>query len=171
LKNVFLSLGSNIGEREAQLRQAIERLEAAGVQVVRTSSVYETEPQDLREQPWFLNLVLEVETGLAPIQLLATILEIEESMGRKREVPKGPRSIDIDILLYGDGIVETEDLQIPHPRLARRRFVLEPLAELAPDLRHPQSNRTMRDLLREVMGDNSFTNNAVTVTSITDLEC
>jgi len=149
LKNVFLSLGSNIGEREAQLRDAIQRLERAGVQVVRESSVYETEPQDLRDQPWFLNMVLEIETSLSPIELLARIQEIEKSMGRKREVPKGPRNIDIDILLYGESVVETDDLQIPHPRLAQRRFVLEPLAELAPDLRHPQSNRTMRDLLSE----------------------
>jgi len=150
LKNVFLSLGSNVGEREAQLRQAVQRLEAAGVQVVRTSSVYETEPQDMREQPWFLNLVLEVETSLSPAQLLAQIREIEESMGRMRDMPKGPRRIDIDILLYGESIVETDDLQIPHPRLAQRRFVLEPLAELAPDLRHPQSGKTVSELSRGV---------------------
>jgi 2-amino-4-hydroxy-6-hydroxymethyldihydropteridine diphosphokinase len=150
LKNIFLSLGSNIGEREAQLREAIRGLEDAGVQVVCKSSIYETEPQDVRDQPWFLNLVIEVETGLSPTQLLAQIREIEESMGRKRNVPKGPRNIDIDILLYGDRVEETEDLQVPHPRLAQRRFVLEPLVELAPDLRHPQSNRTMRDLLRDV---------------------
>ncbi len=152
MKNVFLSLGSNVGEREAQLAEAIERLEAAGVQVVRKSSVYETEPQDLHDQPWFLNLVLEVETRLSPIQLLTAIQAIEESMGRKRDVPKGPRSIDIDILLYGVAIVETEDLQIPHPCLAQRRFVLEPLAELAPDLQHPRSGQTMRELLRDVQG-------------------
>jgi 2-amino-4-hydroxy-6-hydroxymethyldihydropteridine diphosphokinase len=150
LKNIYLSLGSNVGEREKQLAAAIERLDAAGVHVLRKSSVYETEPQDLRDQPWFLNLVLEVETKLSPIQLLTAIQDIEESMGRKRDVPKGPRSIDIDILLFHTALVETKDLQIPHPRLAQRRFVLEPLAELAPDLRHPQSNRTMRDLLRDV---------------------
>jgi 2-amino-4-hydroxy-6-hydroxymethyldihydropteridine diphosphokinase len=150
LKNVFLSLGSNIGEREARLAEAVERLEAVGVHVLRKSSVYETEPQDLRDQPWFLNLVLEVETKLSPIQLLTRIQEIEESMGRRHDVPKGPRSIDIDILLFHVALVETQDLQIPHPRLAQRRFVLEPLAELAPGLQHPRSGRTMSELLRDV---------------------
>jgi 2-amino-4-hydroxy-6-hydroxymethyldihydropteridine diphosphokinase len=152
LKNVFLSLGSNIGVREAQLDEAVDRLEAAGVQVVRRSSVYETEPQDFHDQPWFLNLVLEVETRLSPIQLLGAIQEIEKAMGRKRDVPKGPRTIDIDILLYGPAIVETGDIQIPHPRLDQRRFVLEPMAELTPDLRHPRSGRTMSELLRDVQG-------------------
>lgn len=150
MKNIFLSLGSNIGEREAQLDKAIERLEAAGVHVLRKSSVYETEPQDLPDQPWFLNQVLEVATGFSPIQLLGTILKIEESMGRKRDIPKGPRSIDIDILVYGAALVETGDLKIPHPGLTQRRFVLQPLAELAPDLRHPQSGRRMTDLLCDV---------------------
>ncbi|HEY6393077.1 MAG TPA: 2-amino-4-hydroxy-6-hydroxymethyldihydropteridine diphosphokinase, partial [Bryobacteraceae bacterium] len=145
MKNIFLSLGSNTGERAAQLRQAIERLDAAGVYVVRESSIYETEPRDFRDQPWFLNLVLEVETSLSPIQLLARIQGIEESMGRKRDVPKGPRGIDIDILLYSDRVMKTEDLKIPHPRLPQRRFVLEPLADLAPDLNHPQSGKTIRE--------------------------
>jgi 2-amino-4-hydroxy-6-hydroxymethyldihydropteridine diphosphokinase len=150
LKNIFLSLGSNIGKREMQLDEAVDRLQAAGVQVLRKSSVYETEPQDLHDQPWFLNLVLEVETRLSPIQLLAAIQEIEKAIGRNRDVSKGPRTIDIDILLYGQAIVETGDIQIPHPRLDQRRFVLEPMKELVPDLRHPRSGRTMSELLRGV---------------------
>jgi 2-amino-4-hydroxy-6-hydroxymethyldihydropteridine diphosphokinase len=150
LKNIFLSLGSNIGKREMQLDEAVDRLQAAGVQVLRKSSVYETEPQDLRDQPWFLNLVLEVETRLSPIQLLGAIQEIEKAIGRNRDVSKGPRTIDIDILLYGQAIVETGDIQIPHPRLDQRRFVLEPMKELVPDLRHPRSGRTMSELLRGV---------------------
>jgi 2-amino-4-hydroxy-6-hydroxymethyldihydropteridine diphosphokinase len=133
-----------------QLDEAVDRLQAAGVQVLRKSSVYETEPQDLRDQPWFLNLVLEVETRLSPIQLLGAIQEIEKAIGRNRDVSKGPRTIDIDILLYGQAIVETGDIQIPHPRLDQRRFVLEPMKELVPDLRHPRSGRTMSELLRGV---------------------
>jgi 2-amino-4-hydroxy-6-hydroxymethyldihydropteridine diphosphokinase len=95
-------------------------------------------------------LVLEVETRLSPIQLLAAIQEIEKAIGRNRDVSKGPRTIDIDILLYGQAIVETGDIQIPHPRLDQRRFVLEPMKELVPDLRHPRSGRTMSELLRGV---------------------
>jgi 2-amino-4-hydroxy-6-hydroxymethyldihydropteridine diphosphokinase len=147
LKIAYLSLGSNLGDRDALLAAAMQRLEAAGIRILRRSSVYETEPQDRRDQPWFLNMVLEVETELAPLELLAQIQEIEKAMGRLRGVPKGPRTIDIDILFYGSSVIATAELEIPHPRLAQRRFVLEPLAELAPDLRHPADNISIRELL------------------------
>ena len=118
----------------------------------RVSSIYETEPQDMRGQPWFLNLVVEIQTPLFPMQLLGRILRIEREMGRRRVVPKGPRIIDIDIILFGNFVIDTPQLKVPHPRLAARRFVLEPLAELVPDLRHPVSRRTVREMLAEVGG-------------------
>ncbi len=147
---MYLSLGSNLGDREANLRSAVERLESPSLQVRCRSSIYETEPQDLGEQPWFLNLVVEIETSLAPMELLERIHEMEARLGRMRDVPKGPRTIDIDILFYGELVFETGDLQIPHPRLAQRRFVLEPLAELAPDLQHPVIGRTVTEMLAAV---------------------
>lgn len=151
MKTVYLSLGSNLGDRRANLSDAVRRLESAGVRVVRESSIYETEPRDLRAQPWFLNQVVEAKTDLFPRQLLGRTQKIEREMGRKRIVAKGPRVIDIDIVLFGDAVVRTPQLQIPHPRMTERRFVLEPLAELTPDLRHPASMRTVRELLEGVM--------------------
>jgi 2-amino-4-hydroxy-6-hydroxymethyldihydropteridine diphosphokinase len=147
LDTAYLSLGSNLGDRAAHLREALERLEAAEIHILRQSSIYETEPQDLRQQPWFLNLVVEAETRLFPMQLLARIQDIERDLGRRRLTPKGPRTIDIDILLYGSFVINTKQLQVPHPRLDERRFVLEPLAEISPDLRHPVSGRTIREML------------------------
>jgi 2-amino-4-hydroxy-6-hydroxymethyldihydropteridine diphosphokinase len=147
LKTAYLSLGSNLGDRQVHLSQAVEQLEKAAMHITRRSSIYETEPQDLRDQPWFLNQVIVVETGLSPVALLAATQKIENEMGRERSVPKGPRSIDIDILLYGGDVIKTAELEIPHPRLAVRRFVLEPLVELAPDMRHPVTNQTIRELL------------------------
>jgi 2-amino-4-hydroxy-6-hydroxymethyldihydropteridine diphosphokinase len=155
LTTAYLSLGSNLGDRAANLRQALECLETAGVQIVRRSSISETEPQELREQPWFLNQVVEIGTTLSPIELLARIRDVERELGRQRVVAKGPRTIDIDILLYEDAIIDTPELQIPHPRLADRRFVLEPLAELAPDLRHPATGRTISDMLAALEGQTS----------------
>ena len=152
MTSAYLSLGSNLGDRAANLRQALEYLATAGVAAVRRSSIYETEPQDLREQPWFLNQVVEVKTALSAPELLARIREIERELGRQRMIAKGPRTIDIDILFYGDAILDTPELQIPHPRLAERRFVLQPLAELAPDLRHPKTNRTVSEMLATIEG-------------------
>jgi 2-amino-4-hydroxy-6-hydroxymethyldihydropteridine diphosphokinase len=144
---VYLSLGSNIGNREQALQEAITHLHAPDLRITRISSVYETTPQDNRIQPWFLNMVAEAETTLFPMRLLLRCMNIERRMGRKRLTPKGPRTIDIDILLHGSFIMNTPQLQIPHPRLAERRFVLEPLSELSPELRHPATRRTVRELL------------------------
>ncbi len=141
-----------MGEREEHLREALRRLETIEVRVLRKSSVYETEPQDMHDQPWFLNLVVEIETEFFPMQLLAWTQKIERDMGRERLTPKGPRTIDIDILFYGRAVVDTPKLAIPHPRLAQRRFVLEPLGELAPDLRHPVDGKTVREMLTATQG-------------------
>ena len=147
MKTVYLSLGSNIGDREGHLRKALEQLTAGGVRVLRVSPVYETEPVDVTGQGWFLNQVAEAGTELFPLQLLAAAMRIERALGRVRTLPKGPRTIDIDILLYGSSRVKTAGLEIPHPRMAERRFVLAPLADLAPDLRHPITGKSVREML------------------------
>ena len=149
MKRIYLSLGSNIGDREANLRKAVERLESLDVHVLRASRIYETEPMDLVDQAWFLNQVAEAETALFPMQLLTRIARVERELGRTRTVPKGPRTLDIDILFYGDAVVHTARLEIPHPRIAQRRFVLLPLAELAPDLRHPVTRLSVRQMLEK----------------------
>src|SRR5580658_3467608 len=143
-KTAYLSLGSNIGDREANLRAAIEKLKELGEVVV--SSFYETEPLDFTAQPWFLNCAVAIRTELMPQLFLAKVQAIEQQMGRRRIQPKGPRNIDIDILLFGDSVVSTPELQIPHPAMHERRFVLEPLAEIAPEVRHPVLKKTVRDL-------------------------
>jgi 2-amino-4-hydroxy-6-hydroxymethyldihydropteridine diphosphokinase len=151
-KTVYLSIGSNLGGRERNLRDALGLLAGPSLRILRVSSFYETEPRDVADQPWFLNAVVEAETDLFPKQLLARLQKIERQLGRKRIRPKGPRTIDIDILLYGEAVIATDDLTVPHPRMEERRFVLEPLAELGPDLRHPVTRRTVREMLRAVAG-------------------
>jgi 2-amino-4-hydroxy-6-hydroxymethyldihydropteridine diphosphokinase len=150
MKTVYLSLGSNVGEREVHLTRARERLMAEDMRLIAASAIYETEPRDAPDQSWFLNQVVAVETSLFPKQLLTRTQKIEQALGRVRNRPKGPRTIDIDILFFGAVIVSTPDLEIPHPRLADRRFVLEPLCELAPEMRHPRTGRTVREMLAEV---------------------
>ena len=135
-KIVYLSLGSNLGDRQANLRNATGRLLDLGY-VQEVSSLYETEPVEFTDQPWFLNCAVAMRTELIPREFLAGILEIERSMGRQRTQPKGPRIIDIDILLFGAATINTPQLTVPHPAMAERRFVLEPLAEIAPDVKHP----------------------------------
>ena len=152
MKLAYLSLGSNVGDRERMLAEALRLLRAPDLRVARISPIYETEPQDVTGQPWFLNLVAEIETDLFPRQLLARIQKIEKQLGRKRGAPKGPRAIDIDILLFGSAVIDAPDLVVPHPRMAERRFVLQPLADLAPELRHPVVRRTVRELLGGVSG-------------------
>ncbi len=152
MKRVYLSLGTNAGDREALLARALERLAAAGLRLLRVSSVYETEPLDRRDQPWFLNLVVEAETDLFPRMLLMRLQRIEFELGRRRLTPKGPRTMDIDILLYGDAVIRLPELTVPHPRMTERRFVLEPLAELVPELRYPLDGRPIRELLEATRG-------------------
>jgi 2-amino-4-hydroxy-6-hydroxymethyldihydropteridine diphosphokinase len=147
LKTAFLGLGSNVGDREAHLREAVKHLESNEVRVLRRSSLYETAPQEMLDQPWFLNAVVQVETRLFPMQLLARVRQIERDMGRRRVTPKGPRNIDIDILFYGRVVMATAELEVPHPRIAQRRFVLDPLAEIAPDFRHPMTGKTAHEML------------------------
>ncbi|HKW33504.1 MAG TPA: 2-amino-4-hydroxy-6-hydroxymethyldihydropteridine diphosphokinase [Candidatus Acidoferrum sp.] len=147
---VYLSLGSNLGDREKNLRTAVTALADANVRVTCVSSFYETEPVDLREQPWFLNCVVEATTGVPPLDLLRSLRGIESHMGSKKLVPKGPRLIDLDILLYGDETIDTPELQIPHPRMLLRKFVLAPLAEIAPSLKRPSWKGTASQLLKDL---------------------
>lgn len=152
LKRAFLSLGSNLRDRRANLEQALAALEREQVHVVARSSIYETEPQDVANQPWFLNMVVECESRFFPHQLLAVTQRVEREMGRVRTgaPPRGPRVIDIDILLFCNAALETPELMIPHPRMFDRRFVLEPLLEIAPELRHPVTKQPVSRYLSAV---------------------
>lgn len=149
IETVYLSLGSNLGDRAANLRAAIAQLEAAG-RVLAVSSWYETQPVDVPEQPWFLNCAAVIETEKTPAEFLHLALQVETGMGRMRMRAKGARNIDIDIVLFGGRVVNEPGLKIPHPAMHQRRFVLEPLAEVAPEAQHPGLGKTVRELLAEL---------------------
>jgi 2-amino-4-hydroxy-6-hydroxymethyldihydropteridine diphosphokinase len=146
---VYLSLGSNIGNRAENLRLALAAVQRAGIAVRKTSSFYETEPVDYLEQAWFLNCAVEAESELPAVELLRAVRAIEIEMGSQKLIAKGPRLMDIDILLYGQSTINTPELQVPHPRMTQRKFVLVPLAEIAPHLRYPSWNGTVQDLLEK----------------------
>ena len=147
MPRAYLSLGSNLGDRVGLLREAEARLNATpDIQILARSSVYETEPVGVADQPWFLNRVLQVETTLDPYAVLDVVQQVEAALGRTRALRWGPRTIDIDLLLYDDRVVVSVRLRIPHPELPRRRFVLVPLAEIDPQLRLPDG-RAIVDLL------------------------
>jgi 2-amino-4-hydroxy-6-hydroxymethyldihydropteridine diphosphokinase len=145
-KTAYLSLGSNVGDREANLREAIAKL-AITETVIAVSSFYETEPMEFTEQPWFLNCAVAVETEKNPHEFLNAVLAVERGMGRKRELPKGPRNIDIDIVFFEDEIIDEKGLTVPHPAMHERRFVLAPLAEIAATAIHPVFERSVGELL------------------------
>jgi 2-amino-4-hydroxy-6-hydroxymethyldihydropteridine diphosphokinase len=154
LKTAYLALGSNLGDREENLKQAILLLKGPTIEILRASSIFETAPMLLEDQPWFLNQVIEAKTSLFPRQLLHAAQDVERQLGRKRTIANGPRSIDVDLLFYGRTIMVSEELTLPHPHMAERRFVLEPLAQLAPQMRHPVSKRTITELLAATRSQN-----------------
>jgi 2-amino-4-hydroxy-6-hydroxymethyldihydropteridine diphosphokinase len=149
MTRVYLALGSNVGDRAKNLREAVRLISDAGVRILRRSSVYETEPLGYLDQDWFLNSVVQGETELSAVELLRRLRAIEEQMGSKKAFANGPRLIDLDILLYGDETISQNELQVPHPRMLQRRFVLVPLAEIAPQLQHPGWSGTALEMLAQ----------------------
>lgn len=149
----YLCLGSNVGDKQKNLQQAACLLRSPSLRLVQASTIYKSSPVDYLDQDWFLNQVLVVETTFSPEALLAHCLHVEERMGRQRTVDKGPRCIDVDLLLYGLEIINSPDLTVPHPRMAERKFVLVPLAEVAPGYLHPVLKKSILQLLQDRAGD------------------
>lgn len=148
-KHIFIQVGSNLGDRKANLEKARFLIERQAGNIISSSSIYETEPWGLISQPHFLNQALQITSNQSPINLLHTLLEIEQTIGRKRLVRWGPRLIDIDLLFYGQEILDSEELQLPHPRIPERLFVLAPLQEIAPTFNHPLYKKSINCLLKE----------------------
>ena len=159
IQNAYVGLGSNLGDRAGYLLLAVRGMVDAGLDVIRLSSIYETEPVDYEDQPAFLNMVAELRgsTLPKPEQTLARLLRIEYALGRTRDVPKGPRTIDLDLLIFKDERFDSEFLTVPHPGLALRRFVLVPLNELVPNLVHPVLGKTMSELLAQTKDRSTVT--------------
>jgi len=150
MSTVYIGIGSNLGDREEHCLKAIRLFSEKGILVTRRSSVYETEPWGVKDQPKFLNMAIEGETGLTPAGLLEVLKMTEDEVGRTKTYRWGPRVIDLDILLYDDLVISTPELTIPHPRMHEREFVLRPLAEIAPEKIHPMLKKTMRELLSDL---------------------
>ena len=148
---VYIGIGSNLGNREENCQKAIALLIEKNIKITKRSSLYETEPWGAKEQPGFINMAVEIETNLEPGVLLKTIKEIESSMGRRKGMRWGPRVIDLDILLYDEHVIKTHELEIPHPGIKDREFVLKPLSEIAPDKIHPIFKKSIKTLLIELL--------------------
>lgn len=150
----YIGLGSNLNHKMGNLNKAVELIEKNfKIKVLKSSSVYQTEPVGVKDQPFFLNMVLKVETEISPFELLDFLQDIEKKMGRKREMKWGPRNIDLDLLLYEDQVINTSELTLPHPQMHLRKFVLIPLAEIAKDKIHPLKQQTISELLKNLKED------------------